>query len=426
MLGYSREELLGQPCTFLRCDICKRNRAEGRDHWCKLFDKGRESRRSCSIYTRDGVPLHVLKNASLLKADGEIVGSVETVTDISELDRREKTIAELRAMLRPAEGDFQGFVGTSEPMQRTYTLLERAAQSEAPVIILGESGTGKELAARAIHALGSRAHGPYIQLNCAALNESLLESELFGHAKGAFTGAVSERSGRFEAADGGDIFLDEIGDVPMPIQVKLLRVLETGRFERVGEHAPRRADVRIITATNQNLEQLVAQGAFREDFFFRINVIPIHLPPLRDRIEDVPRLADFFIRQLGARTGKDIPSLSPEALSLFVAHGWPGNVRELKSALEYAFVLAESGPIRPEHLPPGLGTPSPRLKQQAPRASVCDEDERAALVRALEETDGNKSAAARLLGVSRLTVLNRMRKYGVEVTRRVASKSSKS
>jgi len=237
-------------------------------------------------------------------------------------------------------------------MQTVFDMIKKASKSNAPVIILGESGTGKELVATAIHLCGSRKEGPYIQLNCAALNEAVLESELFGHAKGAFTGAYSHRIGRFEAANHGDFFLDEIGDIPLSIQTKLLRVLESGQFERVGDLSPIKADVRIITATNKNLEELIEKKEFRQDLFFRINVIPIHIPPLRDHKEDIPLLVNAFMQRLNENTGKDIKGLSHDAMELFMDYTWPGNVRELKNAMEFAFVTTDGFSIKLEHLPP--------------------------------------------------------------------------
>ena len=251
-----------------------------------------------------------------------------------------------------------------------------------------------------------------MQVNCAALNESLLESELFGHVKGAFTGAIRHRQGRFEAAGGGDIFLDEIGDLPLPVQVKLLRVLETKTFERVGENRPLSVDVRIITATNKVLPELISRGLFREDLFFRINVIPVHLPPLRKRKEDIPLLADHFIHRLRVKSDKDIKGLSPETLRLFMDYSWPGNVRELKSSLEYAFVLADGGHIEPRHLPGAFGMNASGVRESAP-IGVADQKEQ--LLQALRQAAGNKSEAARILGINRLTVLNRMRKYGIDL-----------
>ena len=257
-------------------------------------------------------------------------------------------------------------------------------------------------------------------INCAALNESLLESELFGHIKGAFTGAYRHRQGRFEAAHGGDIFLDEIGDVPLSIQVKLLRVLETKAFERVGEQDPVSVDVRFITATNKNLDRLIEAGEFRQDFFFRINVIPIHLPPLRERKEDIPLLAETFMNRLRKKTGKPITHISAPAMERFMEYNWPGNVRELKSALEYAFVIAEQDALTEEHLPHGH-LAAPRIfEAPAPAQIKADETEKTALVNALIQTKGNQTRAAKLLGINRVTVWNRMRKYGLDIKKVLA------
>lgn len=413
--GYSREELVGSSCTIFHCDTCAVARAEGKGHWCEIFDLGRTERRSCFLMRKDGSVVHVLKNASLLKdCEGRVMGAVETVTDISEIDRRDLRIEQLSKLLG-ADATFHGMVGRSPVMRNVFEILEKAAQSDAPVIIYGETGTGKELAAHAIHQMGRRREGPYIQLNCAALNESLLESELFGHVKGAFTGAYSHRKGYFEAAHGGDLFLDEIGEVPPSLQVKLLRTLETKELERVGDHRPIRVDVRIITATNRDLEALVSQGKFREDFFFRINVIPIHLPPLREHMEDLPLLVEHFIRRLARRSGKKISGLSPEAMEWFMSHPWPGNVRELRSVLEYAFVIAEKGFIRTEHLPLRMKTGG-TLTVQIPEARpIPVSDEKAALLDALVRCRGNQTQAARMLGVNRVTVWNRIRKYGIDL-----------
>jgi two-component system, NtrC family, response regulator HydG len=300
-------------------------------------------------------------------------------------------------------------------MQRVFEVVEKASQSEAPVIIHGESGTGKELVAQAIHQLGSRREKPFVQLNCAALNESLLESELFGHIKGAFTGACRHRQGRFEAGNGGDFFLDEIGDLPLSIQIKLLRVLETKQVEPVGDHRPVSVDVRIITATNRNLEELISRKEFREDFYFRINVIPIYLPPLRDRMEDIPLLISTFVQRLSERTGKSITGLSHAAMDKIMAYHWPGNVRELKSVLEYAYVVAEKGIIEPDHLPQLVD------KRDGFDGSVSDGSgnavlaEKEALIRALRQSGGNQTQAARILGINRVTVWNRMKKYGIDL-----------
>jgi PAS domain S-box-containing protein len=410
--GYSREEMIGQPCSILHCGICEIARSGGKGHWCELFNVGYARKSSCSLVRKDGSYLHVLKNASLLKEDdGTILGAVETVTDISEIEERDEKIEQLSKLLQ-VNTNFHGMVGRSETMQRVFEVIRKAAKSEAPVIIHGETGTGKELVAHAIHNLGQRREKPFIQLNCAALNEGLLESEMFGHVKGAFTGAHMHRKGRFEAADGGDIFLDEIGDIPLSIQVKLLRVLETREFERVGDHLPIRADVRIITATNRDLEQLIAQGKFREDFFFRINVVPIHLPPLRHRAEDIPLLVDHFIRQLQQRTGKKVFGTAPEAMDFFMNYRWPGNVRELLGALEYAFVVAESGQIFLKHLPVRMIRPGIRHEISASAPLTGKE----ALVDCLIKCGGNQTRAATMLGVNRVTIWHRIKKYGIDMS----------
>ena len=410
--GYSREELIGSNCSIFKCDACRRVRSEARQAWCKLFEQGSYVRRKCHVMRKDGSYVPILKSASILHGrDGLPIGAVETMIDLTELDRKEHELQQL-SLLLGERNMFHGMVGRSARMLEVFHLVERAAQSDAPVFICGESGTGKELVARAIHDLGPRRDEPYVQVNCAALNEALLESELFGHVKGAFTGAFRHRQGRFEAAGGGDIFLDEIGDLPLPVQVKLLRVLETKSFERVGENRPLSVDVRIITATNKALPELISRGLFREDLFFRINVIPVHLPPLRKRKEDIPLLADHFIHRLRDKSDKDIKGLSPETLNIFMDYSWPGNVRELKSSLEYAFVLADGGHIEPRHLPNAFAQ-APGRKPEPAAAAPTDQKEQ--LLDALRRAGGNKSEAARILGVNRLTVLNRMRKYGIDL-----------
>ncbi len=416
LTGYSPQELIGQKCGIIGCSACEIQRKDAPGAWCRLFAGSAPEARRCILRRRDGSEVTVFKNQSLIRdTEGTVLGAVESVLDLTEIDRLDRKVEELSRLLDHPD-TFFGMVGASPAMARLFDMLEKAAASDAPVLLLGESGTGKELAARAIHEMGARASGPYVQLNCAALNEALLESELFGHARGAFTGAVRQRQGRFEAAHQGDIFLDEIGDAPLSIQIKLLRVLETKTIERVGEQRPVKVDARLIAATNQDILRLIREGRFRDDFYFRINVIPIVLPPLREHSGDIPLLASHFIRIFSAKTGKQITSLSPEALDLFMRYPWPGNVRELKSALEYAFVVAQSGAIGPEHLPPGLGAMAAD-RALAPPPSGKEADERSALLVALKQANGNKSQAARLLGVNRLTVQNRMRKYAISCER---------
>ncbi|MFH1139941.1 MAG: sigma 54-interacting transcriptional regulator [Pseudomonadota bacterium] len=420
MTGYRADEIVGRPCTLLGCDACEGQLRREEHFWCTLFEKKSDIECRCGIRKKDGGLLPVLKNAALLENEaGRPAGAVETFTDLSELDALDRKLSHLVRRM-DAETGFHGLIGTSEKMRRVFEIVQKAARSDAPVIIHGESGTGKELAAQAIHELGWRRDNPLVMINCAALNESLLESELFGHIKGAFTGAYRSRRGRFEVAHGGDIFLDEIGDVPLSIQVKLLRVLETKAFERVGEQEPVSVNVRFITATNQNLENKIEKGEFRQDFFFRINVIPIHLPPLRERKEDIPLLVSTFMERLRSRTGKPINALLPAAMDRLMDYDWPGNVRELKSALEYAFVLAEKGEITEELLPQKILNRQRIMAMVSPLPNSGDAKEKQALVDALIQTGGNQTKAAQLLGVNRVTVWNRMRKYAIDIRKIVA------
>ena len=299
-------------------------------------------------------------------------------------------------------------------MQRLFELIENVALSDAPVMIHGQSGTGKELVARAIHDVSLRRCKPFVKVNCAALNENLLESELFGHVKGAYTGADRARAGRFESAHEGTIFLDEIGDIPLKTQVKLLRVLEEKEIEREGDHKSVPVDVRIISATNRDLDEMIAQGVFREDLFFRINVFPLRCPALSERKEDIPMIVQNFIEQNINKSGKKILGLTSEAMEKLMVYAWPGNVRELRNAIEYAFVLCSGGWIEAGHLPVKIVQPEIRAAKihlEHPENSR----EREQLIRILRQVSGNQSEAARLLEVSRVTIWKRIRKYGIDV-----------
>jgi two-component system, NtrC family, response regulator HydG len=413
--GYGPEEVIGQSCSMLDCSACERIREGGSCHWCVMFERGKLKKQKCSMKRKGGKPINIVKNASILEdAEGNVTGAVETLTDITDLIDKDIQIERYKRVLKE-EDRFHGMIGASASMQQVFDLISNASMSEAPTIICGESGTGKELVAKAIHEIGGRKDKPFIKVNCAALNESLLESELFGHVKGAFTGAHKTREGRFEAARGGDIFLDEIGDLPLSTQVKLLRVLEEKVVERVGDNQPIHTDVRIISATNQDLKQLVNQGSFREDFYYRINVIPIYVPPLRERIGDIPILAASFFQRLKVKSGKDIQELSPEALGLLIQHSWPGNVRELKSAFEYAFVSCNGKIILPQHLP------FERIKGRSAGKAECLPSEnletikKQRLIDALRQTSGNQSQAARILGISRTSVWNQVKKFNVKI-----------
>jgi two-component system response regulator HydG len=413
LTGYSAEEMVGNSCRILNCTGCKnKHRDDGK--WCGLFAKKKVKSKRCTITSKGSKQVYVLKNASLIHdKDGNVVGAVEILTDISESIQQEKKILTLRKNLNLDEG-YHDLIGKSQVMQQMFELIESVAQSDAPVMIQGDSGTGKELAAMAIHETSPRRDKSFIKVNCAALNENLLESELFGHVKGAFTGADRTRIGRFEAADGGSLFLDEIGDIPQATQVKLLRVLESGVIERVGDHRPIPIDVRIITATNKNLEYLISKSQFREDLFFRIHVFPIYCPALKERPGDIPILIQNFIKH-GARKGKkNIHGVTPAVMEKLIAYPWPGNVRELRNTIEYATVLCHDGLIGVEHLPPKVGTYLGNTDTSVTDSPVF-QAEKEKLIQALKQTGGNQTEAGKILGVSRVTIWKRMKKYNISV-----------
>lgn len=421
LTGYTEEELKANDCRILNCTGCKIIAQGPVEKWCRFFSVGKMRAKKCMITHKDGRIVHILKSATVLRnADGETFGAVEILTDMSPIIRQEQEIKSLRRSLHLDEGYF-GLVGKSDLTRRLFQLIDIAAQSDAPVVIQGESGTGKELVARALHEAGPRLDKAFIKVNCAALNENLLESELFGHVKGAFTGTEKNRIGRFEAAHEGSLFLDEIGDLPLSIQVKLLRVLEEKTIERVGDHHPVPVDVRIITATNKDLENLVARGLFREDLFFRINVFPLYCPPLHQRIEDIPAIVQHLIRQNIKTSGKRITGVTSEAMDVLVNYSWPGNIRELRNTIEYAFILCPGNSIGVDHLPhritsgSGAGNMSPtaypRKAAHFPQANHADEKQM--LLNMLRETGWNQSETARRMGISRITVWKRMRKYGI-------------
>lgn len=339
-----------------------------------------------------------------------------------------------------------GVVGRSEPMQTVFKLIGQVAATDATALITGESGTGKELVARAIYHHSRRSEKAFLAINCAAIPEQLLESELFGHEKGAFTGATSQRIGKFEQCDGGTLFLDEIGDMSGPTQTKMLRVLQSGTFERVGGNQPITVNVRIIAATNKLLEEAVARREFREDLFYRLNVVRIHLPPLRERREDIKLLVDYFLRKLAGRTSPK--SLGPATLQLMENYRWPGNVRELENVLRRAIVVAKGPAILPADLPVEIAVPSIgpasappgaapaqisapstagpsmdtvpdiaralfRLARKDPKLKILPSVERDLVIEALKETSGNQVKAAKLLGITRATLRKRIEKFGI-------------
>jgi DNA-binding NtrC family response regulator len=299
-------------------------------------------------------------------------------------------------------------VGESPDMRKVMELVEHVAKTDATVLIRGESGTGKELIARAIHAKSKRRYCPIVAVNCGALSENLLESELFGHEKGAFTGAQYQHKGKIELADGGTLFLDEVGSVASKMQIDLLRVLETKELTRVGGTAPVTADFRVICATNENLELAVKEGRFREDFYYRIHVFTIDLPPLRARRCDIPALAHYFLDRFARQMDKRITGISPEVMTLLTSHGWPGNVRELSNAIERAMVVGEPPVIRPQDLP----LPRVPHDESAPADSLAEMEKRH-IADVLKRTQGNVTRAADVLKVDRVTVYNKIKKYGL-------------
>ncbi len=320
-----------------------------------------------------------------------------------------------------AEADhrFAELVGTSDKMAALRRAVEKIAPTETVVYIAGESGTGKELVARAIHRLSRRATGPFIKVNCGALTETLLESELFGHEKGAFTGAIKTKLGRFELADGGTLFLDEVGDVPPSMQVKLLRALQEQEFERVGGEVPIKVDVRVLSATNKDLDREVAEGRFRQDLYYRLHVVPLRIAPLRERREDIPMLVQHFIGKLGPRTNAKIRSVGDAALGRLMAYGWPGNVRELENAIEQSLVFAEGDQIGTGALPPFLQGPAAAEEQlEIPREmslpEILDDLERQLILKAYAKAKGVKTETARLLGIKTSALYYKLEKYKIE------------
>jgi len=322
-------------------------------------------------------------------------------------------------LLREELGKGRGFdqiVGESRAMKEVYELVDKVAAAKATVLITGESGTGKELIARAIHERSPRAGEPFVAVNCMALTETLLESELFGHEKGAFTGAANRRKGRFELADKGTLFLDEVGEIAQSLQVKLLRVLQEKTFERVGGSQPLTVDVRIVAATNRDLAQAVADGDFREDLFYRLNVVRIDLPPLRERKEDLPALVAHFVQKYAAETGRQPPKVSPDAMRRIYDHAWPGNVRELENALERAVILA-GGEVLPSDLPlevrPGQEQAPSGLPRGMTITEAVEDLEIRMIRRALEASQGVQAHAAEALGITKSNLAYKIKKYGL-------------
>ncbi len=405
---YSKEEVYGKPCSVLDTDTCVILTESGRQKCCSLFSGGVVHDKRCRIRTKSGKTVYLLKNAVLLKNDnGEVIGAVENITDITSLYMKELELEELKQEMRQYYW-FMGLLGNSVPMHKLFDKIRNAATSDAAVLICGESGTGKELIANAVHQLSNRKDGPFVKMNCASLNEYLLESELFGHKKGSFTGAISDRKGRFEAADKGSFFLDEIGDMPHAMQVKLLRVLEEKVIERVGEHKPIKIDIRLISATHQDLHELISAGRFRQDLMYRVNSIIIHTPPLRERTEDIPLLVAHFLKKISITNDKVIKRVSSPALEVLGNYKWPGNVRQLVNAIEHAAITCKSDAIDVSDLPDYVFEEEKIEKNE-------QSGEKDTIRSALTMFKGNRTLAAKHLGISRVTLWKRIKDYNITV-----------
>jgi len=395
--GYKKEEVLGKNCSEVMrspdADPCPLR---------KTLETGENvSNYEMEIITKNGKRIPVSVNTAILYDEkGEIIGGVETFRDMSEIVR-------LRNEVRH-RFSFGNIIGKSDCMQIIYDKLEVISVTDSNVLIEGETGTGKDLIARTIHYNSMRKDKPFVKINCAAIPENLLESELFGYKKGAFTGAVMDKMGKFEAADGGTIFLDEIGDMPLSLQAKILRVIEEKEFERLGEVKSRKVDVRVIAATNRPLKELVEQGKFRMDLYYRLNVVRIKLPALRERAEDIPLLLDHFIEVFNKKFNKRVKGVEQRVMDFLLDYSWPGNVRELENVIEHAMIHARGELIRFDNLPD-------YLFEECESGAVSLEDiEREHILRVLKSVNNNRTRASKILGISRSTLWRKLKELNIE------------
>ena len=401
--GVSREEALGRPChEVFRSNICKKA--------CALrytLETGKPiASMAIEITNKKGSKVPVSISTAILRdKQGKFIGGVETLRDLSLLEQLRKEL--------DAKHTFEDIISKSPRMQHVFELIPTIAESESTVLITGESGTGKGLIAQAIHNQSPRADNPFITVNCGAIPDTLLESELFGYKAGAFTDARRSKAGRFTLAQGGTIFLDEIGDVSPAIQAKLLRVLQDKIFEPLGGVQSIKADVRIIAATNMNLRELVQEGRFRTDLYYRINVFRLELPPLRERMEDIPLLVNHFIAKFSALKGKEISGVTPEALAILMQHDYPGNVRELENIIEHAFVLCPGGMIQAHHLPDELQPRTSTPKRET--LDLLGEYEKELILNALRRNQWNRLQAAKDLGIHKTTLFRKIHKLGIDL-----------
>jgi PAS domain S-box-containing protein len=399
--GVSKADALGRPCCeVFRASICERH--------CALrhtFDTGQPVvGQTTTILSADGRQIPISVSTALLRdGRGQVIGGAETFRDLS-------VIENLRRQLQGVHGE-ENIVACSHLMQELLAVLPKIAESGATTLVEGQSGTGKELVARALHRMSSRSDGPFIAVNCGALPETLLESELFGYAAGAFTDARRDKPGRFAAAQGGTLFLDEIGEVSNATQVKLLRVLQEREYQPLGSNKTLKADVRLITATNRNLNSMVESGEFRQDFFYRINVVRLEVPPLKNRCEDIPVLVEHFVKTFNRSQQREIAGLDRSAMKLVMNHDWPGNVRELENAIEHAFVLCPGGLIAPEHLPAQLKNST--TEDRCNHAMTLAQAEEQMIRAALSRNKGNRKESAKDLGVAPSTLWRKIKQLGL-------------
>ncbi len=402
--GIKRRTAIGNRCRdVLRADVCETD--------CTLrytMETGKPvMNKAVHIIDANGDKRAITISTALLKSkSGKVIGGVETFRDISMVEQLRKEI----------EGrySFEDIISHSKKMQDIFAVLPNIAESNTTVLIEGESGTGKELFARALHNLSFRKDKPFIAVNCSALPDTLLESELFGYKAGAFTGATKDKPGRFALAEGGTIFLDEIGDVSSSVQVKLLRVLQDKIYEPVGDVSSTKADVRVITATNKKLDRLIEEGKFRDDLYYRINVVKLELPPLRDRKEDVPLLIDYFVRRFNRRSGKNICCVTNEVTSRLMAYDYPGNIRELENIIEHCFVLCESEIIESKHLPASV---KPAVKSkiiESNQPATIKQMEISLIIQTLRRNKGNKTKTAEELGIDKSTLFRKIKSYNIK------------
>jgi PAS domain S-box-containing protein len=408
--GIKRSEAIDRHCwDVFRASICE-NR-------CSLRQTMKTGKpivnQSIFIINAEGDLIPISISTALLKNDsGEMVGGVETFRDLSVVEGLRKELA--------GRHSFLDIISKNNEMQRLFNLLEQVSESNATVLLMGESGTGKELFAKAIHSLSTRKDSPMVTINCGALPDNLLESELFGYKAGAFTDAKKDKPGRLALAEGGTVFLDEIGDISPALQVRLLRVLQDRVYEPLGSTKSIKADVRIVAATNQDLERLVSEGAFRQDLYYRINVVKLILPPLRERKEDIPLLVDHFIRKFNRLNGKEIQGLSPDALPLLMSYDYPGNIRELENIVEYATVVCKDLLIGIEHLPEHFRNslecvPGSTAGEEVGQGGVSWADmERGFLYEALRKNNWNRSATADEMGIHTTTLWRKMKRLNIE------------